>query len=114
MHLLGRRDDAEAPIDSGVYGVMKPPLVTTKKFGLDQFALPTLSSSPFYRGSSAWTIMQDHEQADENEAGPSSRPLELDEYRRYGRQMIQPEWGLTGKLLLLFLLDPQTYCFVFS
>lgn len=28
----------------------------------------------------------------------SRADLNLDEYRRYGRQMIMPEWGLPGKL----------------
>lgn len=26
------------------------------------------------------------------------RPLSLDEYKRYGRQMIMPNWGLPGEL----------------
>ena len=32
--------------------------------------------------------------------GEPSRPLSLslDEYKRYGRQMIMPEWGLPGEL----------------
>ena len=25
------------------------------------------------------------------------RPLSLDEYKRYGRQMIMPNWGLPGQ-----------------
>ena len=41
--------------------------------------------------------MSDDDGNEQKEAGPSFRPLELDEYRRYGRQMIQPEWGLPGE-----------------
>lgn len=36
--------------------------------------------------------------------GPSASsewPLDPDEYLRYGRQMIMPEWGLSGELFLL-------------
>ncbi|KAI9635364.1 putative activating enzyme URM1 [Dioszegia hungarica] len=41
-------------------------------------------------------------QNDNAEAGPSSphRPLKLEEYERYGRQMILPGWGLPGQLKL--------------
>lgn len=34
--------------------------------------------------------------SDNAESGPSSRPLELEEYERYGRQMILPGWGIQG------------------
>lgn len=33
------------------------------------------------------------------------RPLEMDEYRRYGRQLIMPEIGLKGPLL--YLTNPR-------
>ena len=36
----------------------------------------------------------------ESQASTSARPLSLDEYERYGRQMILPEFGLPGQLKL--------------
>lgn len=34
------------------------------------------------------------------EAGPSDRPLSVEEYERYGRQMILPSCGLGGQVAL--------------
>ena len=46
--------------------------------------------------------MQDNAQRDDSEEKMASSclPLELDEYLRYGRQMIIPQIGLPGQLAL--------------
>jgi adenylyltransferase/sulfurtransferase len=45
--------------------------------------------------------IQQSSKREESGAGPTSRlPLELEEYSRYGRQMIIPQIGLAGQLTL--------------
>jgi hypothetical protein len=74
-------------------GITSGRRTTTYVVDLQIFQPSPFAYLPQHVDSFTMLVQQDSGNA---EAGPSSRPLELEEYERYGRQMILPGWGLPG------------------